>query len=82
VVLASGGTGGHLFPAQALASELEARNWDVRLFTDARGLSWQDRFTPGTVSEISSSTLTPGGLEAAGADVQAGKRLSPVPEAV
>jgi UDP-N-acetylglucosamine--N-acetylmuramyl-(pentapeptide) pyrophosphoryl-undecaprenol N-acetylglucosamine transferase len=54
------GTGGHLFPAQALASELEARNWDVRLFTDARGLSWQDRFTPGTVSEISSSTLTPG----------------------
>jgi UDP-N-acetylglucosamine--N-acetylmuramyl-(pentapeptide) pyrophosphoryl-undecaprenol N-acetylglucosamine transferase len=57
-VLASGGTGGHLFPAQALAAELEARNWEVHLLTDERGMAWQDRFTPGTVHEISSSTLT------------------------
>ncbi len=58
IVLASGGTGGHLFPAQALASVLEARGWKVHLFTDKRGLEWQDRFREGSVQEIASSTLT------------------------
>jgi len=58
IVLASGGTGGHLFPAQALATALEARNWNVQLFTDKRGMEWQDRFRDGSVQEISSSTLT------------------------
>ncbi len=58
IVLASGGTGGHLFPAQALASALEARGWKVQLFTDKRGLEWQDRFRDGSVQEIASSTLT------------------------
>ena len=36
-VLAAGGTGGHLFPAFALASELEARGHHVALITDERG---------------------------------------------
>lgn len=36
VVLTAGGTGGHLFPAQAVAAELAARGHDVSLITDAR----------------------------------------------
>ncbi len=36
-VLAAGGTGGHLLPAFALASELERRGHHVALITDARG---------------------------------------------
>ncbi len=37
VVLAAGGTGGHMFPAQALARELLARGIGVALVTDRRG---------------------------------------------
>jgi UDP-N-acetylglucosamine--N-acetylmuramyl-(pentapeptide) pyrophosphoryl-undecaprenol N-acetylglucosamine transferase len=41
VVLATGGTGGHVFPAEALAGELEARGVPFTLITDARGRQWQ-----------------------------------------
>lgn len=37
VVLSSGGTGGHVFPSQALAKELTSQGIDVFLFTDERG---------------------------------------------
>ncbi|WP_420349762.1 undecaprenyldiphospho-muramoylpentapeptide beta-N-acetylglucosaminyltransferase [Pelagibius sp.] len=37
VALAAGGTGGHMFPAQALARELLARGVEVMLITDQRG---------------------------------------------
>ena len=36
IVIAAGGTGGHFFPAEALASELVARGHRVALMTDAR----------------------------------------------
>jgi UDP-N-acetylglucosamine--N-acetylmuramyl-(pentapeptide) pyrophosphoryl-undecaprenol N-acetylglucosamine transferase len=35
-VVAAGGTGGHLFPAQALAEVLIARGWRVVLASDER----------------------------------------------
>ncbi len=37
IVLAAGGTGGHVFPAEALARELLGRGMRVVLFTDQRG---------------------------------------------
>jgi len=37
IALAAGGTGGHMFPAQALARELLARGVGVALVTDRRG---------------------------------------------
>ena len=37
VILAAGGTGGHMVPAHALAAELKARGHGVGLVTDARG---------------------------------------------
>jgi len=37
VVLTAGGTGGHVFPAEALATELKSRGCSVSLITDRRG---------------------------------------------
>lgn len=36
IVIAAGGTGGHFFPAEALAAELAARGHRIALMTDAR----------------------------------------------
>ena len=43
-VVAAGGTGGHMFPAEALARELQARGWRIVLATDARGESYAHAF--------------------------------------
>ncbi|SUS03897.1 UDP-N-acetylglucosamine--N-acetylmuramyl-(pentapeptide) pyrophosphoryl-undecaprenol N-acetylglucosamine transferase [uncultured Defluviicoccus sp.] len=40
IVLAAGGTGGHIFPAEALAAALAARGARTVLFTDRRGGSF------------------------------------------
>ena len=40
VVLASGGTGGHVFPAEAVAAQLRERGIEPVLFTDRRGGSF------------------------------------------
>ena len=40
IVLAAGGTGGHVFPAQAVAMELEARGRRLVLITDRRGVGF------------------------------------------
>jgi UDP-N-acetylglucosamine--N-acetylmuramyl-(pentapeptide) pyrophosphoryl-undecaprenol N-acetylglucosamine transferase len=44
LLIAAGGTGGHMFPAQALAEEMLARGWRVQLSTDARGAGYAGGF--------------------------------------
>jgi UDP-N-acetylglucosamine--N-acetylmuramyl-(pentapeptide) pyrophosphoryl-undecaprenol N-acetylglucosamine transferase len=43
-VLAAGGTGGHMFPAEALARELSGRGWRIVLATDRRGEQYAHAF--------------------------------------
>ena len=43
-VVAAGGTGGHLFPAEALARELRGRGWRIVLATDSRGAQYAEHF--------------------------------------
>lgn len=58
IVLAAGGTGGHLFPAEALAYELTARGYDVHLATDTRAKRFSDAFVADHVHVIRSATLS------------------------
>ena len=44
VVIAAGGTGGHMFPAAAFAEEMRARGWSVGLISDDRGLRYASKF--------------------------------------
>ena len=56
VVLATGGTGGHVFPAEALAGELEARGVPFTLVTDTRGQQWQGALSRQPIHYIRSAS--------------------------
>ena len=57
VVLAAGGTGGHMFPAEALAGALIARNIRVALLTDQRGQAFSETLPSVEVHRIRASRL-------------------------
>ncbi len=65
LVIAAGGTGGHMFPAQALAEVMLARGWRVKLSTDARGARYTAGFPDAVeIEQLQSATFARGGLAA------------------
>ena len=58
VILAAGGTGGHLFPAQALAEELSRRNIDIHLMTDERVRDYGKAFPASMTHIVPSASLS------------------------
>ena len=65
LLIAAGGTGGHMFPAQALAEAMLARGWRVKLSTDDRGARYAGGFPADvTVERVASATFARGGVAA------------------
>ena len=56
-LLSAGGTGGHLFPAEALAHELTARGHTVHLVTDSRAERFAGKFPASEIHIVRSATI-------------------------
>ena len=62
LLIAAGGTGGHMFPAQALAEAMVAKGWRVKLSTDARGARYAGGFpSEVAIEQVGSATFARGG---------------------
>tara|TARA_B100000315_G_scaffold259872_1_gene317785 strand:+ start:245 stop:1411 length:1167 start_codon:yes stop_codon:yes gene_type:complete len=61
IVLAAGGTGGHVFPAEALAAELNSRGYQLALVTDRRGGELSGR-----LGELETHRVRAGGIAGKG----------------
>ena len=59
IVIAAGGTGGHMFPAQALGETLLQRGWDVSMMTDARGRPRVEWLDPDRVFTVQATSVSP-----------------------
>ena len=62
VVVAAGGTGGHLFPAAALAHALTARGLEVHLVTDERAMNYGGDFPAHAIHKVAAATPSSGAL--------------------
>ena len=62
ILLAAGGTGGHMFPAGAVAEELTAAGYEVHLVTDKRGMAYVSNLPPMALHQIPAATVYGGGL--------------------
>src|ERR1700692_5107821 len=79
ILLAAGGTGAHLFPAEALGVELIKRGLRVRLATDSRALRYGGLFSKDTIDVVPSETVrgrTPWRLAYTGIMLAAGTAVS------
>ena len=58
ILLCAGGTGGHLFPAEAVAHELKKRGYTIHLAADDRVERFANNFPAEEIHQIKSATLS------------------------
>jgi UDP-N-acetylglucosamine--N-acetylmuramyl-(pentapeptide) pyrophosphoryl-undecaprenol N-acetylglucosamine transferase len=66
VVVAAGGTGGHLFPAAALAHALAAHGFEVHLVTDERAAIYSGDFPAHAIHKVAAASPSGGSAFARG----------------
>lgn len=64
VALSAGGTGGHVFPAEALAKGLSAQGYRIAFVTDRRGGSFTDKFPDCTELKVNAKGYAGKGIAA------------------
>ena len=57
ILIATGGTGGHIFPAYSLAKYFINKNYDITLSTDKRGFQYLKNYEDFNIIKINSSPL-------------------------
>jgi len=57
ILIAAGGTGGHVFPAYSLAKNLIVNNYEVEIVTDQRGFKFLKKYKDVKLKIINSSTI-------------------------
>jgi len=62
IFIATGGTGGHIFPAYGLAKHLMNKKIDIELITDKRGFKLLKEFKDLKITQINSTTIYKKGI--------------------
>ena len=57
IILATGGTGGHVLPAYSLAKYLIKNGYDITITSDTRGLQFLDNYSKIKVKKIETTPL-------------------------
>ncbi|MFT6072447.1 MAG: UDP-N-acetylglucosamine--N-acetylmuramyl-(pentapeptide) pyrophosphoryl-undecaprenol N-acetylglucosamine transferase [Alphaproteobacteria bacterium] len=52
IIIGSGGTGGHMFPAAAIANQLRSKGYKIILITDKRGMRYGNDFKDDHIIEL------------------------------